>query len=143
MSTYFLGGYFHAIFDRNSTLWEQQLDALCEDTTLNAIIPSLTQYSGLTDQAGLRILNMAENGIINIYDFGLFIYKNAITSLSESVFQAWVEFLVNITDRSAVDIALKLFYNYYISRKPELTLPDELTFRILSHPELFKESDNL
>ncbi len=141
-STYFLGGYFHAMFDSDSELWEDQLDALCEDTILNAIIPSLTQYSGLTDQAGLRILNLAENGIINIYDFGLFIYKNAITSVSESVFQAWVEFLVNITDRSAVDIALKLFYNYYISRKPELTLPDELTFRILSHPELFKESDN-
>ncbi len=142
VSTYFLGGYFHAIFDRNSTLWEQQLDALCEDTTLNAIIPSLTQYSGLTDQAGLRILNLAENGIINIHDFGLSIYKNAITSLSESVFQAWVEFLLNNTNKSAVNITLKLFYNYYISRKSELILPYELTFCLLSHPELFKESDN-
>ena len=141
-STYFLGGYFHAMFDSDSELWEQQLDALCEDTTLNAIIPSLTQYSGLTDQAGLRILNLAENGIINIHDFGLSIYKNAITSLSESVFQAWVEFLLNNTNKSAVNITLKLFYNYYISRKSELILPYELTFRILSHPELFKESDN-
>ena len=141
-STYFLGGYFHAIHDRDLSLWEQQLDALCKDTTLNALIPSLTHHSGLTDQAGIRILNLAENGNISIYDFGLFIYKNAITSLSESVFQDWIKFLLDITDRSTVDIALKLFYNYYISSKPELALPDELTFRLLSHPELFKESDN-
>lgn len=141
-STYFIGGYFHAIFDKNPALWEQQLENLCADTTLNTFIPSLTHYSGLTDEAGNRIHKLAENGIINNSDFGIFIYKNAITSLSENIFQSWIEFLLKSTDRSAIDIALKLFYNYYIYPKSEQTLPDELTFRLLSHPELFKESDN-
>ena len=140
-SAYFLGGYFYAIFDRDSTLWEQQLDELCEDTPLNAIVPSLTYPSGLTDRAGLRILNLAEDRIINIADFGLFIFQNAVTNLSERVFETWIEFLLN-NDRSAVDMALKLFYNYYISRKSKPTLPCELAFQLLSHSELFKESDN-
>ncbi|MDE0016758.1 MAG: hypothetical protein OXU51_11255 [Candidatus Poribacteria bacterium] len=140
--TYFLGGYFHAIFDTDLALWEQQLDILCEDIILKAIIPSLTYPSGLTDRAGLRILNLAENGTININDFGLFIYQNAITNLSAGVFNAWIEFLLNSIDRSAVDLALKLFYNYYISRNSELTLPCEPAFQLLSHPELFKESDS-
>ncbi len=141
-STYFLSGYFHAVFDRDLALWEQQLDTLSEDTTLNAIVPSLTCYSGLTDQAGLRVLKLAKSGTININDFGLFIYQNAITNLSAEVFNAWIEFLLSATDRSAVAITLKLFYNYYIPRKSERTLPDELTFRLLSHPELFIEVDN-
>ena len=141
-SAYFLGGYFHAIFDRDSTLWEQQLDALCEDTALNAIVPSLTAYSGLTDRAGLRILKLAENGTININDFGLLIYQNAIANLSAGIFNAWIEFLLSHKDRSTIDLALKLFYNYYVSRNSELTLPRELTFRLLSHPELFKESES-
>ena len=141
-SVYFLGGYFHAIFDKDSTLWEQQLDALCKDIPLNAIVPSLTCYSGLTDQAGLRVLNLAESGTININDFGLFIYRNAITNLSAGVFNAWIELLLNGMDRSTVDLALKLFYNYYISRDSELTLPCELTFRLLSHPDLFIKSDS-
>ncbi len=142
VSAYFLGGYFHAIFDRDLTLWEQQLDSLCEDTTLNAIVPYLTHCSGLTDQAGLRIFKLAKDGVININNFGLFIYRNAITNLSVRVFEAWIELLLSARDRSSVKIALKLFYNYYISRKPEPTLPCELTFSLLSHPELFKESDN-
>ena len=141
-SAYFLGGYFHAIFDRDLTLWEQQLDTLCEDITLNAIIPSLTYPSGLTDRAGLRILNLAENGVIDINEFESFIFQNAITSLSEKVFETWIKFLLNNTDRSAVEIALKLFSNYYISRKTKPTLPCELAFQLLSHPELFKESDD-
>ena len=141
-STYFLGGYFHTIFEKDLALWEQQLDALCADTTLNTIVPSLTHYSGLTDQAGNRILKLAEKGIIDIYDFELFKYKNAITNLSGSVFEAWIEFLLKNTDRSAIDIALKLFYNYYIPQKSEYTLPYDLTFRLLSHPELFKETDD-
>ena len=141
-SAYFFGGYFHAIFDRDLTLWEQQLDTLCGDVTLNAIVPSLTYPSGLTDRAGLRILDLAKDRIINIADFGLFIYRNAITSLSVRVFNAWIEFLLNVIDRSAVDLALKLFYNYYISRKSKPTLPCELAFQLLSHSELFKESGN-
>lgn len=141
-STYFLSGYFHAIFDRDLVLWEQQLDALCEDTTLNAIVPSLTHYSGLTDQAGLRVLNLAKSGIINIDEFGFFTFRNAITSLSVRVFNAWIEFLLKVRDRSAVDIALKLFYNYYVSRKSKPTFPRELAFQLLSHSELFKESDD-
>lgn len=142
VSTYFLGGYYHAIFDRDVTLWEKQLDLLCKDSALNKIVPSLAHYSGLTDHVGLQILNLAESGIIEISDFEIFKYKIAITSLSENVFKAWIEFLLNITDMSAVHIALNLFHSYYIFQESELTLPDELTFCLLSHPELFKESDN-
>ena len=141
-STYFIGGYFHAIFDRDSSQWEQQLETLCADTTLNVLVPSITHYAGLTDLAGLRILKLAENGIISICEFGIFKYKNALTNLSENVFQTWIEFLLKNKDRSAIDITLKLFYNYYIYPKSEQTLPDELTFRLLSHSELFRESDN-
>lgn len=141
-STYFLGGYFNAIFERDLPIWEQQLDSLCEDPILKKIVPSLTHYSGLTDKAGIRILNLAENGIIEIQEFDFFTYKNSICSLSEKVFHTWIEFLMVDTNRSAIDIALKLFYNYYISRNPDLTLPSELTFRLLSHRNLYMESEN-
>ena len=141
-SAYFLGGYYHAIFERDVILWEKQLDDLCEDSDLNKIVPSLTHYSGLTNHTGHRILNLAENGIIEISDFGLFKYQVAIANLSENIFKTWIEFLLNTTDMSAVHIALNLFHSYYITQKSELTLPDELTFRLLSHPELFKESEN-
>ena len=73
-SVYFLGGYFRVIFEKDLAQWEELLDALIEDTTLNVMIPDLTHRSGLTDRAGIRILNLAKNGIIGINHFGIFVY---------------------------------------------------------------------
>ena len=48
---------------------------------------------------------------------------------------------MNVTDKSAASIVLHLYHCYYIFDKPEPTLPCDLTFRVLSHPVLFEESD--
>ena len=138
---YFLGGYLRAIFDSNVVEWEKQLDALMTDTTLGAEIPELTNRSGMTDRAGWRILKLAKSGIINVNHFGIFDYFKVIESLSNEVFTAWIEFLLNATEKSAVSIVLHLYERYYTFPKPKPTLPRDLTFRILSHPSLFEESD--
>ena len=140
-SVYFLGGYFRAIFDSNVAEWEKQLDALVEDTTLNIVIPELTNRSGMTDQAGLRILELATNGIINVNHFGVLTYSKTVESLSEEVFVKWIEFLLSVTDKSAASIVLHLYHYYYIFDKPEPALTCDLTFRVLSQPVLFEESD--
>ena len=137
----FLGGYFRAIFDKDQPLWEEQLDALIEDTKLNIAISALTRYSRLTDQAGLRLLNLATNGIIDVKHLGIFSYGKATENLSEEVFTAWIEFLLSARDKFAASIALTLYYYYYVCEKPEPVLPRNLTFRLLAHPALFEESN--
>ena len=137
----FLGGYFRAIFDKDQPLWEEQLDALIEDTKLNIAISVLTRCSSLTDRAGLRLLNLATNGTIDVKHFGIFYYGKATENLSEEVFTAWIEFLLSATDKFAVSIALKLYYSYYVFEKPEPTLPCNLTFRLLVHPTPFEKPD--
>ena len=136
-SGFFLGGYFRAIFDSNVAQWEEYLDAVSEDTVLNALVPELIQYSGMTDRAGLLLLDLAKRGIISVNDFS----RLAPDSLSDEVFTVWLEFLLSLPDKSAVLIALNLYHRYYIFRQSAPTLPRDLTFRLLSHPLLFEESD--
>ncbi len=140
-SVYFLGGYFRVIFEKNLAQWEEQLDVLIEDTTLNVMIPDITHRSGLTDRAGIRLLNLAKDGTIGINHFRTFIYGNATKNLSEEVFTTWIEFLLSFMDKSAVSIALSLYHHYYDRRKPRMALPRDLTFRLLTHSSLFEESD--
>ena len=140
-NVYFLGGYFHAIFNRDVAEWEKQLDALVADPTLNVEIPELTNRSSMTDRAGLRILELATNSIINVNHFGMFTYSKTIESLSKQVFMRWIEFLLSASDKSAASIVLHLYHCYYIFDKPEPTLPCNLTFRVLSQPVLFEESN--
>ena len=118
-SIYFLGGYFRAIFEKDELLWEEQLDALVDDTTLNIAIPELTHRSALTDRAGLRLLNLAENNIIGINHFRIFGYGRAPESLSDQVFTKWIQFLMDTADKSAMSTALRLYHHYYIRRKPQ------------------------
>ena len=140
-SIYFLGGYFRAIFDSNVAEWETQLDALVADTILNIAIPELTNGSSMTDRAGWRILKLAKSGIINVNHFGIFDYFKVIENLSNEVFTAWIEFLLETTEKSAVSVVLHLYERYYTFPKVKPILPRDLTFRILSHPSLFEESD--
>ena len=137
-NVFFLGGYFRAIFDKDQSLWEEQLDALIEDTKLNIAISDLTRYSGLTDRAGLRLLNLATNGVIDVNHFGIFVYGKTVENLSDEVFTAWIEFLLGSVEKTAASIALQLYYYYYDFQKSEPTLPPDLTFRLLVRPFLFE-----
>ena len=140
-SVYFLGGYFRIIFEKDVAQWENHLDELVEDTALNVLIPEITHRSGLTDRAGLRLLNLAKGGIIGINHFGTFVYGKAVESLSEAVFTTWIEFLLNKTNKSAVSIALSLYHHYYIRKKPEPALSSNLTSQLLTHRSFFETSD--
>ena len=140
-STAFLGGYFGALFESDIGRWETQLDALIDDTKLRLLIPELTNRSGITDRAGSRILHLAENSIINFNHFRCFAYGQAIRNLSNETFAGWVTFLLGVDDKNSVSLALNLFQRYHVFQKTNPTLPFDLTFRLITHPALFKQTD--
>ena len=138
-SAYLLDGYFRALFEKNQEMWETQLDALTKDKKLNVLIPELTWRSGMSDQAILRIINLAEKGIVNISHFRMFGWGNDILNLSEHVFNKWIKFLLDSSDTYAVYIALGSYRFYYLSKESKHTLPEEPTLELLTHQLLFQK----
>ena len=137
-SAFFLGGYFRALFENNVTEWEKLLDVLVEDSTLNVLIPELTYRSGMTDRAGLRLLKLAETGVMPINAFASFFGSRVTDNVSDEVFTQWITFLLNCSNELTVPIALKLYYFYYVHGKQEFTLPCDLTFQLLVCPARFE-----
>ena len=140
-SAYFLSGYLRALFETEPSRRDAQLDALINDAKLRLLIPELTYRSGLTDRAGLRLLDLAKRRIINVHHFEFFAFGQAIKSLSDEVFNKWIEFLLGVTGKSSVALALNFFHTFHIFQKPLPPLPFELTFRLITHPALFRETD--
>ena len=140
-SVSFLCGYFRAIYEKNVTQWEEQIDALADDPILHAVIPDLMRYSELTDLTGRLLLELATGDIISVSHFESFTHSKTVEGLSAEVFTEWMEFLFSAIDKSSVSIALHLYHCYYIFGKSEPTLPCDLTFRLLSHPSLLQESN--
>ena len=141
-STWFLGGYLRALFERNPQKWEEQLDALTHDEKFVIWVPELTWRSGMSDQAALRVLSLAEKGIIGIGHFRMFCFGGVVKDLSEDVFTKWIEFLLNSSDTYAISIALTLYNFYYLRNERKRTLPEELTLKLLMHPLLFQKTEN-
>ena len=140
-NAYFLGGYLRALFETEPSRWEAQLDALTNDAKLRLLIPELTYRSGLTDRAGLRLLDLAKRRIINVHQFEFFAFGQAIKSLSDEVFNEWIEFLLSVTDKSSVALALNFFHTYHVFQNPKPCFPLELAFRLITHPALFREPE--
>jgi len=141
VSGYFLGGYFRALFEKDREKWEKQLDALVVDEKVNVWIPEFTWRSGLTDQAALRILNLAEKGTITTGHFRMFTLGRVIQALSEEVFKRWIVFLLSSSETQGVSIALDLYHFYYIHKDSKHTLPEELTLKLLTHQLLFQKPE--
>ncbi|MGA2315056.1 MAG: hypothetical protein ABSG71_01580 [Thermodesulfobacteriota bacterium] len=138
-SAYFLGGYFRALFEKDQNMWEEQLDAIARDEKLNAWLPELTWRSGMSDRAALRLLVLAQKGIIAFEHFSMFGVGSVMKDLSEEVFLKLCTFLVEHEKYAAIRVALDLHFFYYIHKTPKPPLPKELTLRLLTHKSLFQK----
>ncbi|HXL08998.1 MAG TPA: hypothetical protein VN966_02140, partial [Candidatus Bathyarchaeia archaeon] len=140
-SAFFLGGYFRGIYEREIEQWEEALDALAGDEKLRNLVPELTWRSGpITDRAGLRILNLGKGGHITIGHFRLLAYGSAINNLSEHVFRQWLQLLISSPDKSAASVSLTLCDYYYLEKESKHTLPEDLSFKLLTHDTLFQKN---
>ena len=122
-------------------MWEKQLDALTEDKKLKTEIPELTCRSGMSDQAALRVLDLAERGIIGINHFSMLCAGGGCHDISEDVFKKWITFLLGSSEINAVFIAFDWYYYYYLQKESKHTLPENLTLELLTHQLLFQRPE--
>lgn len=140
-SSFFVGGFLRAFREANEKSWEEYLDTLAADEQLSVWVPELTWRSGLTDRAALRILQLAKAGRLTTRHFHLFRFGGLVRSLSEGVFQQWVEFLLASPDSHVVSTALDLYDFYYMKDEEKGRPPQEQTFGLLTHEAFFRKPD--
>jgi hypothetical protein len=95
----------------------------------------------MSDQAALRVLDLAEKGIIGIDHFSMLCAGGGCRDISEEVFKKWIEFLLGSSEINAVFIALDWYYYYYLQKESEHTLPEDLTLELLTHQLLFQRPE--
>ena len=141
-SLFFLGGYFAAMAERDADYWEAKIDALTAKADMQTWVCKLTWRSRMpSDRSGLRILQLAEEGIVLPEDFGTFVYGGVIRKLSSETFHRWIEFLLGVGSEVAVSNALELFYMYYLMDEDAQRMPMELATNIISHGTWFQPSE--
>jgi len=134
---FFLGGYFMAIFQNDVGKWEETLDLMVNHPKLCHWIPEITWRSGMTDRAGLRIVNLVNKDVMKKSDFAMFIYGAVGRRLSDEVFLKWIKILLNNPTIDDLMIAIPLFYEYYADKGSSHPLPEEISLQLISSDLLF------
>lgn len=142
LSVYFLGGYFRAIFEKDSQLWENNIAELYHDPILKKFLPILIWHSGMNDNAAKLILLLLKNHDIDVTSLSVFRYGGVINLISEPILAEWVTYLSTISSDTAVEIALSFVYTYYVYRKGNKQLPKESTLNLLLHPLYWNNPNN-
>lgn len=135
----FLGGYFRALFEKNQQEWETQLDQLTSGPELNKLVAELTWRSGLTDKSVLRMLELVKKGISDKSHFQML--RGNIRGLSVRTITTLAEFLLDCDDAYSISILLQLYDSYYIRGELKHSLPEQITFKLLTHPSLIGKNE--
>jgi hypothetical protein len=138
----FLGGYLRALFEDDSDGFSQLIHDLERDESLIGFVPSLIWRAGaLSDDYASLILNLMEKGTVDYRQLRNFVYGNQVRKLSQEAINQWINYLLNMGERVAVDIAFNLFSQYYLRSDEVIQLPRELTLDLLRNPVLFEGSE--
>lgn len=137
---YLASGYLRALAGRDREKWESWLDRLASDPSLVRFVPQITAGSGLSDRAAERILSVAQLGQMSVSGFVPFGFGGLITALSPVVFEKWLHYLIDQTEKDAAQIGLQLSFYYYIYGDEPREIPEQLIAALLSHQSLFERS---
>ena len=130
----FLGGYLSAVFLRDVKEWERMMDSIYVDSILCYHVPALTQMSGMTDKAAIRILNLVKNRCnpIILSDFA---YGALVRDMSEKIFDKWLQVLAD-GDTKTYEVSLNLYHKYYVHGKRDI--PSSVKVLLFPHDDTNK-----
>ena len=139
----FLVGYFSAIYSKNENKWEKLIEKLTKDNFFVKIVPDLILDSKINDKNVVRLLNLAEKNLMEIYHFNALCFGTFIQNISKNIFNKIIRYLLDHEDPESILIALDLYSRFYISKESKYKIPKVVTFELLINKKLFKKLEDV
>lgn len=138
-STFFIGGYFRALFEENTKKWEQETLRISRDKKLQKHFPGMLLRSGLTNKVALRVLQMAKENIISITELKAFAYGNILNTIKYKIVKEWIEFILNSKSNMAGTVAVTICNYYYLNKENINKFDPVLVFNVLTHKSFYRD----
>jgi len=136
-----LAGYLKPLRESNIEHWEATLDSMASDDRLAYYVPEITWRTGLTEQAGERVLRLAKGGAIDPRHLRLWNFGTEIRTLSPSLFTQWIDYLLICDMPVCRTIGLELFHRYYYDNETLDQFPAELAKTLLLHRDFLESAE--
>ena len=131
---YFIGGYLHAIFERDSGAWEKIIHDVATGPTNTQYLPGLVWRSGMTDNVAELLLDFGKAGKFPPEALGIFSAGRTSAPISDGLFGEWLDFLAGTESFKAAATALKLASMSLLGGR---RLSADQIVKVISQPALF------
>jgi len=130
----FLAGYLRAINQRHKESWEQLIETLAQIKPISPLILELIWRSGeINERIARLITRLLEEKVNSPTELEKFRYGRSIRNVPPSIFEHWIGLLLEDSAAGSAYIALELFETFYFPEEKQENIPEELTFRLLTH----------
>ena len=131
-SGFFLSGYLTVVFDNDDKRWAEIMNDISQDPELLRFFSEIAWRSGINDEIGMLVLDLAKSQKIKSDKLGMFTMGGIINMLSEDVVVQWIEYMADTDSQKTVFSAASLFYSYFVHRSEKVLAP-QLTLKLLTH----------
>jgi hypothetical protein len=105
---YFMGGYLHAVFERDLGVWENIIRGLAAGPTTTQYLPGLVWRSGMTETVAKLLLDLGKAGKFPPEALRIFSMGRSSAPISDGMFGEWLNFLICSGTFKAAAAALDL-----------------------------------
>jgi hypothetical protein len=142
-NAFFLSGYLRALHQQYKESWEQVMEFFADNVPLNSLVLELIWRSGGISERMAKLVNrLLEDKVNKPTQLQVFNYGASIRNVPPPIFEHWIELLLTESTDHSIHTALELFDTYYFREGQGAFLPDELTFRLLTHSHFCETPQN-
>jgi len=129
----FAGGYLKGKRSRNFLGWEKLLLHFLEEDKTRKVSVDLVWISGCSQRIITKMLELYRQDKLSANAFNRLPFSREEGMTEADVLQV-VNTLLEKPDKASVGICIEHFYSFYIRKEKALSLPEEITFSLLSSP---------
>lgn len=142
-SCLFLGGYLKSVKTRDVGRWEDILDFIRTDKSLQKFLLELTWRSGTSDKAIRRIFDMLKKEEIEPSQIKILVWGAWIKELSEEVFLEFVDEFYAIEEGKYSSLLLEMTEQYVDSHPEVLEKMKDILLKYLTHNSVLEEKGTM
>ncbi len=138
-SIVFLSGYLAALFQSDIHDWEAVMLGLQTNPNIVSQFSDVAIHCGLTDNIASVVIDLCNEGKQSKKRLEKWCYSDRLHNLSPEVVRELVLLQISDPSDSHWNNAIRFLYGYYMEDKSVKSfkkLPEELTFEILTHPQM-------
>ncbi len=129
----YLTGYLAAVFNHDPSEWEEIVLGLADAPEYRSQFSNIVIESGMTNKTVLKVIELCRKGHQDIALLERWWFSWRLSSLPIEIMNQLISLQLEMENGKLWANAVSMFHHYFCDKDANRTLPEELTYELLTH----------